>query len=220
MTKWWLLAAALAAGWLLAQERSPLDRYIEEAMRTAALPPLSSGSLYTAEGPLSEITRDPRARLVNDLITIVVTESATALAKGTTTTSRKSSAKGGVTSLYGAAAGPFANLVNTSNANALEGEGTTTRQSSLTTRLSARVTHVLPNGYLVVEGHREVMVNSERQLVSIRGVARPSDLSRDNSLRSDRLAQMEVRINGKGVVNDAVRRPFFLYRLLLGLLPF
>jgi hypothetical protein len=29
-----------------------------------------------------------------------------------------------------------------------------------------------------------------------------------------------VHINGKGVVNDAVRRPFFLYRLLLGLMPF
>ena len=39
-------------------------------------------------------------------------------------------------------------------------------------------------------------------------------------MRSDRLAQLEVRINGKGIVNDAVRRPFLLYRILLGLLPF
>jgi hypothetical protein len=31
---------------------------------------------------------------------------------------------------------------------------------------------------------------------------------------------MEILVNGKGVVNDAVKRPFFLYRLLLGLLPF
>jgi len=31
---------------------------------------------------------------------------------------------------------------------------------------------------------------------------------------------MELRINGKGVVGDAIRRPNFLYRLLLGLLPF
>jgi hypothetical protein len=31
---------------------------------------------------------------------------------------------------------------------------------------------------------------------------------------------MEVQVNGKGVVNDSIRRPFFLYRLLLGLLPF
>jgi hypothetical protein len=31
---------------------------------------------------------------------------------------------------------------------------------------------------------------------------------------------MEIKIDGKGVVNDAMRRPFFLWRLLLGLLPF
>jgi flagellar L-ring protein precursor FlgH len=31
---------------------------------------------------------------------------------------------------------------------------------------------------------------------------------------------MEIRVNGKGVVGDAIRRPFFLYRLLLGILPF
>jgi flagellar L-ring protein precursor FlgH len=39
-------------------------------------------------------------------------------------------------------------------------------------------------------------------------------------VRSDRISNLEVRINGKGVVGDAVRRPFFLYRLILGLLPF
>lgn len=213
-------AAVAVIGWLGAQERSPLDRYIEDAVRTKPASPAASGSLYTPEGPLSELARDPRARLANDLITILVTESATALSKGTTNTSRKSSAKAGINSLYGAASGRFADLVNTSNTSTLQGDGATSRQSTLTTRLSARVTQVLPNGYLVVEGYREVVVNSERQLISIRGVVRPSDLARDNTVRSDRLAQMEVRINGKGVVNDAVRRPNFLYRLLLGLLPF
>jgi flagellar L-ring protein precursor FlgH len=39
-------------------------------------------------------------------------------------------------------------------------------------------------------------------------------------IRSDRLAHLEVRIDGKGVVGDAIRRPNFLYRILLGLLPF
>ncbi|MBI3470928.1 MAG: flagellar basal body L-ring protein FlgH, partial [Candidatus Solibacter usitatus] len=36
----------------------------------------------------------------------------------------------------------------------------------------------------------------------------------------DRLAQLEVRINGKGVVEDSIRRPNRLYRILMGLLPF
>ena len=213
-------AVLILAALLQAEEKSPLDRYLEEAIKTTTAPPASSGSLYTAEGPLSELARDPRARLVHDLITIVVTESATALAKGTTESSRKSSAKAGVASIFGAAPARLGELVNASGANTLAGEGATSRQSTVTTRLSARVSQVLPNGYMVVEGFREVVVNSERQLITIRGVVRPNDLTRDNTVRSDRLAQMEVRINGKGVVNDAVKRPFFLYRLLLGLLPF
>jgi flagellar L-ring protein precursor FlgH len=90
----------------------------------------------------------------------------------------------------------------------------------LSTTLSAHVTHVLPNGCLVVEGVKDVQINSEHQVVSIRGVVRPTDLSPGNVVPSDRLALAEVRINGKGVVGDAIRRPFFLYRLLIGLLPF
>ena len=107
-----------------------------------------------------------------------------------------------------------------SGQSSLDGQGTTSRQTTMTTTLTARVTQVLPNGNLVLSGSKDVQVNSEHQEVLVRGVIRPIDLSPDNQVGSDRLAQLEVRINGKGVVNDAVRRPFVLYRLLLGLLPF
>jgi flagellar L-ring protein precursor FlgH len=86
--------------------------------------------------------------------------------------------------------------------------------------LSARVTHVLPNGYLVVQGNKEVVVNSEHQMVVVRGVVRPADLATDNSIQSNQIAQMEIKVDGKGVVNDAIRRPFILWRLIMGLLPF
>jgi flagellar L-ring protein FlgH len=51
-------------------------------------------------------------------------------------------------------------------------------------------------------------------------VVRPADIDPTNSVLSNRLAQLEVRVNGKGVVGDAIHRPFILYRILLGLLPF
>jgi flagellar L-ring protein precursor FlgH len=54
----------------------------------------------------------------------------------------------------------------------------------------------------------------------VRGVDRPADIDTTNSVPSDRLGQLEIRINGKGVVADAIKRPFILWRLLLGLLPF
>ena len=73
---------------------------------------------------------------------------------------------------------------------------------------------------MLVEATKDVEVNSERQTIVVRGIVRPTDVASDNTVRSDRLGQLEVRVNGKGVVGDAIKRPFFLYRLLLGLLPF
>jgi len=90
----------------------------------------------------------------------------------------------------------------------------------MTTTLSTRVVEVLPGGNLVLEGAKEILVNSERQKVVLHGIARWSDLTSSNRILSERLADLTVRIEGKGVVHDAIRRPNFLYRLLLGLLPF
>jgi flagellar L-ring protein precursor FlgH len=79
---------------------------------------------------------------------------------------------------------------------------------------------VLPNGYLVIEGSKTTLVNSENQVITVRGVVRPADLSNANTVQSGSIAQLELKINGRGVVNDAIRRPNILYRILLGLLPF
>jgi flagellar L-ring protein precursor FlgH len=110
--------------------------------------------------------------------------------------------------------------MNTSSQQQLQGTGQTSRQATVSTTLSARVIKVLPNGNLIVEGAKAVAINSESQTVSLRGIVRPIDIGPDNSIASNRVADLEVRINGKGVVNDAIHRPNMLYRILLGLLPF
>jgi flagellar L-ring protein precursor FlgH len=154
-------------------------------------------------------------------VTIQVVDRASAVARGVTNSNRTSSVKQGVTAALGtvAVAGPLANLAGSNGAWQLQGQGETSRTTVLNTSLTARVRAVLPNGNLFVHGVKEVVVNSERQIVELRGVVRPDDLTNTNSISSDRVGMLEVRVNGKGVVGDAVRRPFFLYRLLLGLLP-
>jgi flagellar L-ring protein precursor FlgH len=206
-------------------EPTPLDRYIEDALRNSkgsAEPESSPGSIWTPASRLTDLGRDLRAAQVDDLVTVLVVEHAAAAAKGVSKTQRQSSTKNSIAALAGLTrkTGPWTNLANVSGQTQLDGQGQTSRSTDLTTTLAARVTHVLPNGYLVVEGAKDVQVNSERQTVIVRGMVRPADLSPGNVVRSDRLAQLEVRINGKGIVNDAVRRPFLLYRILLGLLPF
>lgn len=203
---------------------SALDKYIQEASQpttvTSQIP--ANGSLWSPSARFSDLASDLRARRVDDIVTIVVQESASAASTGATKTSRASSVKSNIAALGGItrAAGPLANLANLGSTNSLDGEGATSRQTTLTTVVSARVTHVLSNGNLVVEGTKNVNINSENQVITIRGVIRPIDLDTSNSIQSARLAQMEVQVNGKGVVNDAVHRPNILYRLLLGILPF
>jgi len=79
---------------------------------------------------------------------------------------------------------------------------------------------VLPGGLLLIEGDKNIQVNSEQQSITVRGVVRTADISNANTVASTQVADMEVRVNGKGVIGDAIRRPNVLYRMILGLLPF
>lgn len=202
---------------------SPLDRYVAEAeARSAVTSVATPGSTWNAGSRLADAARDVRASQVDDVLTVVVAEAASAVSTGATKTSRKSSTANSINALAGVtrATGPLANLANVSGDTELNGSGSTSRTTTLNTILTARVTHVLPNGGLVVEASKDLQINSEKQTITVRGVIRPADIDFTNSVQSTRLAQLEIRVNGKGVVGDAIRRPNFLYRLLLGLLPF
>ena len=204
-------------------QASALDKYLQDALKQPLAPVQpSAGSLFSSASRLTDLGSDVRAAQVDDLVTIVVNESASAVATGATQTSRASAASSSITALLApkSPGGALSNLLKTSSTQTLNGAGTTSRGSTITATLSARVTHVLPNGYLVLEGTKDVLVNSEHQLVTVRGVIRPADLTAGNIITSNQIAQMEIHIDGKGVVNDAIRRPFFLWRLLLGILPF
>jgi flagellar L-ring protein precursor FlgH len=206
-----------------APPQSPLDRYVAEAeARRADSLATTPGSIWIAGSRLADAARDVRASQTDDMLTIVVAEQASAVTSGATSSSRKSSTANAITSLLGIKnpSGPLANLANVTGDTELAGQGSTTRTTTLTTILTARVTAVLPNGGLVVEAAKDILINSEHQIITVRGVVRPADIDFTNSVQSTRLAQLELRVNGKGVVGDAIRRPNVLYRFLLGLLPF
>jgi flagellar L-ring protein precursor FlgH len=202
-------------------EPSPLDQMIAEAQAANATAPGGQpGSLWRPGAALGDIATDLRARNIHDLVTVVVFDRASAVAKGSVTSARSSSARSSVSALGGQRTGILPELLNLGSETSLDGQGTTTRETVLRTTLTARVTHVLPNGNLVVEGLKTVRVNAETQTITVRGVVRPVDVSPGNSIYSDQLSMLEVAVNGRGVVGDAIRRPNFLYRILLGLLPF
>lgn len=220
----WILVMAGCSAYAGSKEKraepSAIDRLIAES--EARQSQAAAGSAYEADGRYAELFRDLRASQKGDIVTIVVSERASAVSKGTTTSNRGGSADAKVTAFAGPLPpmGAMSNLASASGKWEVQGQGETTRETSLSTRLSARVIHVLPNGNLIVEGSKEVAVNSERQRVIVRGIIRWNDLSQYNTVSSERISDLEVRIEGKGVVQDAIRRPNILYRILLGILPF
>jgi len=206
-----------------ATQQTPLDRYVTEAeARSAAAPPATPGAIWQPGSRLADSARDIRASQVDDVLTIVVAEQASAVSTGVTKTQRASTASNSVTALAGVpkATAALPNLLNLSGNTQLNGQGTTSRTTTLSTTVTARVIRVLPNGGLVVEAAKDIQINSENQTITVRGVIRPADIDTTNSVQSNRLAELEVHVNGKGVVGDAVKRPNLLYRLLLGILPF
>jgi flagellar L-ring protein FlgH len=180
----------------------------------------SPGSLYSASGRLADAARDVRASEVNDIVTIVVNEAASAVVNGTSVSSRKSSVNASITGAYGITSPKLTNLLGASNDTELAGSGSTSRGLTLSTTISARVIEVQPNGTLVIEGTKDIGVNSDKQTITVHGYIRPADLSSANVVNSVQVANLQINVKGKGVVGDAIRRPNFLYRLLLGLLPF
>jgi flagellar L-ring protein precursor FlgH len=180
----------------------------------------SPGSLYSASGRLADTARDVRASEVNDIVTIVVNENASAVVSGVSNSSRKSSVAASITGVAGIVSPRLTNLLGTTNDTELSGAGTTSRNLALSTTISARVVEVQSNGNLVIEGTKDIGVNSDKQSITVHGVVRPADLSSANMVNSVQVAGLTIKVTGKGVVGDAVRRPNILYRLLLGLLPF
>jgi flagellar L-ring protein precursor FlgH len=182
----------------------------------------SPGSLYQSGGILANASRDVKAGAPGDIVTIVVSDRASAAATGGTNTKRQSSGGNEITSLIGtlAAGNPLGNLLDFQNQRAIQSDGETTREMNLTTTLSARVVAVTLNGLLVIEGTKESIVNLERQTVTLRGMIRAVDITPANTILSNQISDLTVQVNGKGVVNDAIKRPFILFRLLTEFLPF
>ena len=204
-------------------EKSALDQTLEQIAAAQGMEhqTIQPGSVWTPTALFSDLSSDLRARRVGDIVTIQVREKASAVSSGTVKTQRNSSLQASITAAAGITrpTGALANLAKAGTTNSLDGQGATTRDTTLTASISTVVTQVLPNGSLVIQGTKNVKINSENQVLGLRGIVRPVDLSAGNLVSSDRVAQMDLQVNGKGVVGDSVKRPFILYRLLMDILP-
>jgi flagellar L-ring protein FlgH len=204
-----------------ADDPTDLKEYLESAKKRQDESTAGEGSLWKSNGYRSNLIRDFKARFIDDVVTIRVSESTQALASADASNAKDSSLTTGFDKLFGLEKHitDIPTIVSGTTSSSFAGKGATTRATTLETTLTARVKDVLPNGNMLVEGKREIRVNNENQVVYLTGVVRPEDISQGNVVLSSSVAQMSVRVQGKGTVSQPLK-PGWLYRILTGILPF
>ena len=201
----------------------PHYRPVTMPMPTPRDPPTVANSLWRPGS--RTFLRDQRAAQVGDLITVLVSIKDNAQLQNRTQRARTGSDQMGMPQLFGmqtrwlpSAASPDT-LVSASGSQNTDGNGTVKRNETVTLRLAATVTQVLPNGNLAVNGKQEVRVSAELRELSVQGVIRPQDIASDNTIRHDRLAEARIAYGGRGTLSD-IQQPRLGSQLLDIILPF
>lgn len=94
-----------------------------------------------------------------------------------------------------------------------EGLGTTSRRGSIVGQMAAVVVEVTDSGNLVIQGEKQIVVNDETEILVLKGIVRPQDVTGGNVVISTDIASTEITYKGKGMVTD-YSRPSILTRLL------
>lgn len=193
-----------------------------------------AGPMYASEGSLWQegtsttmLFADVKARTVNDLLTVVVVEKSAAahdastdLGRSNKLTADVAAAFGGMTALRAKNPNiPSDVLIEGSFGSDFAGTGKTERSGTMTTKMTAVVTDVLPNGNLVIRGMREVFLNNEQQVIVLTGMVRPEDISRDNTVLSTFIANARIQYTGSGVVTER-QTPGWGDRIITAVWPF
>nr|WP_085815205.1 MULTISPECIES: flagellar basal body L-ring protein FlgH [Geobacteraceae] len=183
----------------------------------------ASGSLWQATS--TGLAEDMKARRRGDIITVLISENASASKKASTGTSRGSSISGGIPKLLGLETtgirnwADLAQLLSASYGSKFDGSGSTSREETLQATLSAKVIDVIPNGNLLIEGRRNVRVNNEDQIIVLTGTVRGRDVSADNTVSSALVADAKIAYSGKGIISDR-QKPGWLLNVLDKVWPF
>ena len=172
--------------------------------------------------PLAVKSPDPEKIKVHDLITIIIRESKTA-----TTDSKMESKKDWqldsslskwirLSDKHGIVPATFAEG-NPAAAfdfkNDYKGDGKYDRKDELTTRITAQVIDVKPNGNLVLEATKEITIDDEGYTIKLTGECRSKDVTPDNTVLSTQIGSPIIDVQHTGAVRDATRRGWLMRAL-------
>jgi len=153
--------------------------------------------------------RDQRARSVGDILKVKVIIQDQAKLDNQTEKKRDSSNKVGMPQLFGiekilekSTKIDPANLITTKGSNTDSGGGKIDRKEIISTTVAATIIRILPSNNLLIKGAQEIRVNNELREVTIEGIVRPEDISSDNSITIEQIAEARISYGGRGQLTD------------------
>ena len=184
-----------------------------------AQPAPVTGSLYR-NASYRPPFEDYRARMVGDVVTIVITENVTASQKSSSTSNRSSSMDAGVSAFPILSAATLGKLsVNSSSNNDFAGAGATESANRFSGSITTTVVDVLPNGHLVVAGDKQIGVNQNVDVLRFSGSVDPRAIQAGGLVSSTQVANARIESRGRGAQNEA-QTVGWIARFFMAFLPF
>ena len=169
--------------------------------------PASARSLWSnGEGHSGiDYFSDHKARDVGDILTIIISETATTSA----TRSSSNSKSGNVNMQAGIGVFDFLNSIfpaSISGSDNFKADGSSASTNRANGRVSVTVVEVEPNGNMIVEGTQSIWQNKNEHKITLRGVVRRDDVTYANTVSSAQVADATIRFDGKGPLNSKQRQ--------------
>jgi flagellar L-ring protein precursor FlgH len=154
---------------------------------------------------------------IGDIVTIKIYDSASASGQANTETSKETNTEVSVSAMmnfmnYLSAQYPNIDkdaLIKQAYTHDFKGDGKTSRKGILTATITATIKQILPSNNYFIEGGKVILVNKEEQHFYISGVIRPKDISDDNIVDSDRIANAQIEFTGRGSISDKQSEGWF-----------
>lgn len=178
---------------------------------------VSSGSLF-GQGD-SPLFSDHKAMHVNDIVTVVISETATSSNKASKALSENDALglNGGVfagaataNSTVNDAVGKLNGVGNigfkAGSTSSYSGSGAATKNATFTTTVSSRIVKVMSNGNYFIVGRREIMIDDQKQIMQLSGVIRPYDIDQNNQINSAKISDAKILYANEGDVDRSTQR--------------
>lgn len=165
-----------------------------------------TGSIYQADQGV-RLFENRTASRPGDIITIQLEEATGASKNASTSTTKDSDVELGVPSLFGRDATVNGNPLSASaqGSRGFDGSGNVDQGNELTGTLTAVVVEVHPSGSLVVQGRKKLTINHGDEYITVTGLVRPDDVSPDNTVSSERVANAQIAYTGTGTLAETNR---------------